>query len=149
MAGVSPYTSSFDLAETCVFGKQSLGPFLCDLVSQAPLIPKLRGQLPATMPDEDMIVKAIWENIAYDISATTTKVGFDSVKVGYTQPEAQTITITNDGNVPVTLTAPTSENYAISLDKTTLAVGGTAILTIQPEEGKKKRAAAVKRILLL
>ena len=29
-AGVSPYTSSFDFAETCVFGKQSLGPFLCD-----------------------------------------------------------------------------------------------------------------------
>ena len=30
-AGVSPYTSSFDLAETCVFAKQSLGPFLCNL----------------------------------------------------------------------------------------------------------------------
>src|SRR6185312_15601138 len=27
--GVSPYTSSFDFAETCVFGKQSLGPFHC------------------------------------------------------------------------------------------------------------------------
>ena len=43
-AGVSPYTSSFDLAETCVFGKQSLGPFHCGLFSEAPLIPKLRGQ---------------------------------------------------------------------------------------------------------
>ena len=29
-AGVSPYTSSFDLAQTCVFDKQSLGPILCD-----------------------------------------------------------------------------------------------------------------------
>ena len=28
-AGVSPYTSSFDLAETCVFGKQSLQPSHC------------------------------------------------------------------------------------------------------------------------
>ena len=28
-AGVSPYTSSFDLAETCVFDKQSLGPIIC------------------------------------------------------------------------------------------------------------------------
>ena len=28
-AGVSPYTSSFDLAETCVFGKQSLGSIHC------------------------------------------------------------------------------------------------------------------------
>ena len=28
-AGVSSYTSSFDFAETCVFVKQLLGPFLC------------------------------------------------------------------------------------------------------------------------
>ena len=28
-AGVSPYTSSFDFAQTCVFDKQSPGPILC------------------------------------------------------------------------------------------------------------------------
>ncbi len=44
-AGVSPYTSSFDLAETCVFDKQSPGPILCGSIARAPLIPKLRGQL--------------------------------------------------------------------------------------------------------
>ena len=43
-AGVSPYTSSFDLAETCVFDKQSPGPILCGHIAVAPLIPKLRGQ---------------------------------------------------------------------------------------------------------
>ena len=43
-AGVSPYTSSFDLAETCVFDKQLPGPIHCGSVSRAPLIPKLRGQ---------------------------------------------------------------------------------------------------------
>ena len=43
-AGVSPYTSPFGFAETCVFDKQSPGPFHCDLLSQAPLLPKLRGQ---------------------------------------------------------------------------------------------------------
>ena len=42
-AGVSPYTSPFGFAETCVFDKQSLGPFLCDQFSLAPLLPKLRG----------------------------------------------------------------------------------------------------------
>ena len=31
-AGVSSYTSSFDLAETCVFVKQLLGPFHCGLL---------------------------------------------------------------------------------------------------------------------
>ena len=42
-AGVSPYTSSFDFAETCVFGKQLLGPLYCDRIAAAPLLPKLRG----------------------------------------------------------------------------------------------------------
>ena len=42
-AGVSSYTSSFDFAETYVFVKQLLGPFHCDQLSLAPLIPKLRG----------------------------------------------------------------------------------------------------------
>ena len=40
-AGVSSYTSSCDFAETCVFGKQSLGPLLCGL--SALLLPKLRS----------------------------------------------------------------------------------------------------------
>jgi hypothetical protein len=30
-AGVSPYTSPYGFAETCVFVKQSVGPFRCDL----------------------------------------------------------------------------------------------------------------------
>ena len=51
-AGVSPYTSSYDFAETCVFGKQSLGPFHCGPLELEPakgfhstgasLLPKLR-----------------------------------------------------------------------------------------------------------
>ena len=44
-AGVSPYTSPFGFAETCVFVKQSPGPFHCDLLSEAPLLPKLRGHI--------------------------------------------------------------------------------------------------------
>ena len=46
-AGVSSYTSFYKLAETCVFIKQSLPPFLCQLLGVAPkkspLLPKLRG----------------------------------------------------------------------------------------------------------
>ena len=48
-AGVSSYTSSFDLAQTCVFGKQLLGPFLCGCISAAPLLPKLRVNLPSSL----------------------------------------------------------------------------------------------------
>jgi hypothetical protein len=42
-AGVSTYTSARAFADTCVFVKQSLGPFLCGHISVAPLLPKLRG----------------------------------------------------------------------------------------------------------
>ena len=42
-AGVSLYTSSYDFAQTCVFGKQSIGPFLCGLF-------KLQGVHPFTLP---------------------------------------------------------------------------------------------------
>jgi hypothetical protein len=42
-AGFRLYTSSFELAESCVFAKQSLRPILCGHPKVAPLIPKLRG----------------------------------------------------------------------------------------------------------
>ena len=42
-AGVTPYTSACAFAESCVFGKQSLGPFYCGSISGAPLLPRLRG----------------------------------------------------------------------------------------------------------
>ena len=53
-AGVSPYTSPYGLAETCVFVKQSPEPTLCDpralteqvrSRSRVLLLPKLRSQL--------------------------------------------------------------------------------------------------------
>ena len=52
-AGVRPYTSPYGFAESCVFDKQSLGPFRCGRrqllprglsPAAAPLLPKLRGQ---------------------------------------------------------------------------------------------------------
>ena len=61
-AGVSPYTSSFDLAQTCVFDKQLLGPILCGPLSWAPLIANLRGQfaefLNNTSPDRLRILSS-------------------------------------------------------------------------------------------
>ena len=42
-AGVSPYTSACALAETCVFGKQSLEPFSCDPLTPLSKREQLRG----------------------------------------------------------------------------------------------------------
>ena len=41
---VTPYTSSCDFAESCVFAKQSVDAINCDPPRGAPLIPKIRGQ---------------------------------------------------------------------------------------------------------
>ena len=49
-AGVSSYTSSFDLAETCVFVKQLLGTILCDwLLHQHPLFRSYGVSLPSSL----------------------------------------------------------------------------------------------------
>ena len=48
-AGVSPYTSSYEFAETCDFVNQSPEPFHCDppklAPQRVPLLPKLRGHV--------------------------------------------------------------------------------------------------------
>ena len=75
--------------------------------------------------------------IKYDISVTPAKVGFDSVKVGYTQPEAQTVTIKNAGNVLVTIKEPTYENFDV-IDfpaNAEIAEGKELTFKIQPKAG--------------
>ena len=49
-AGVTPYTSSFDLAESCVFAKQLPGPILCDSpYSEHPLFRSYGVNLPSSL----------------------------------------------------------------------------------------------------
>ena len=49
-AGVSPYTSSFDLAQTCVFAKQLPGPILCgSLLHEHPLSRSYGVNLPSSL----------------------------------------------------------------------------------------------------
>ena len=48
-AGVSPYTSSYDLAETCVFDKQSPGPIRCGLKIRHPFSRSYGVILPSSL----------------------------------------------------------------------------------------------------
>jgi len=69
---------------------------------------------------------------------SATDVGFDSVKVGYTQPDAKKITVTNTGDVDVVLLQPTVENYIVTGftdEKLTILAGNSAEFSIMPEEG--------------
>ncbi|GBU24206.1 hypothetical protein R83H12_00834 [Fibrobacteria bacterium R8-3-H12] len=69
----------------------------------------------------------------YSINASAlTHFGF--LATPYTQPAAQTVTITNDGATTITLTQPTSTNFTIgTLSTTSLAVGATATFTVRPK----------------
>jgi hypothetical protein len=43
-AGIIPYTSSFELAENCVFSKQSVGPLHCGQPKLALLLANVRSE---------------------------------------------------------------------------------------------------------
>lgn len=73
----------------------------------------------------------------YDISADTKSLDFGTVTEGYEAPAEQTVTITNDGNQPQTLTQPVSTNsFEVgTLSKTKLPVGETVTFTVRPKAG--------------
>ena len=73
----------------------------------------------------------------YSISADTESLNFGSVYVGYAQPAAKTVTITNTGNQSLTLTQPasTSSFEVGTLTDTALAAGEKATFTVQPKAG--------------
>lgn len=62
-------------------------------------------------------------------------INFADAIEGYT-PEVKTITITNEGNQPITLDQPSSTSFDVgTLSKTELNVGETAEFTVQPKTG--------------
>jgi len=73
----------------------------------------------------------------YAISASPTTLPFGSLQSPYTQPAAQTVTITNTGTETVTLnTLPTVANYTLgALSTNSIAAGATATFTVQPNAG--------------
>lgn len=77
----------------------------------------------------------------YSISADTTALDFGSAYTSYTQPAAQTVTITNNGNQQVTVTLPTANDFIITAGtgftngSASIEPSGTATFTVQPKAG--------------
>ena len=73
----------------------------------------------------------------YSITSDIMALDFGSTYIGYTQPTAQTVTITNTGNRPQTLDQPTSTtNFVVgTLSKMELAAGEGTTFTVQPKAG--------------
>ena len=72
----------------------------------------------------------------YSITANPLKLDFGTLTEGYT-PASQTVTITNNGNQPLTLSEPAStEHFEVgNLSTFTLPANGTATFTVQPKAG--------------
>lgn len=72
----------------------------------------------------------------YSITAEPLKLDFGTLTEGYT-PASQTVTITNNGNQPLTLNQPVStEHFEVgNLSTLTLPANGTATFTVQPKAG--------------
>lgn len=75
------------------------------------------------------------------ITASPTSLSFGTVKEGYEQPAAQTVTVKNISGSTVTLSQPSSSNFIIgSLSRTSLSSGSSVTFTVQPKAGLKAGA---------
>lgn len=72
----------------------------------------------------------------YSITAEPLKLDFGTLTEGYT-PASQMVTITNNGNQPLTLNQPASTGHfeVGNLSTLTLPANGTATFTVQPKAG--------------
>jgi formylglycine-generating enzyme required for sulfatase activity len=96
-----------------------------------------------TMPDSAVTITALFEELPPNTpNLSLSPVHFDTVTVGYVQPAAQTVTITNTGTGPATVSgiALSGANAAsFTLNNTSIttiaANGGTESFTVQPNAG--------------
>ena len=78
----------------------------------------------------------------YEASVSPETVTFEGLRVGYEQPEAQTVTVTNTGNQSLTLELPSLADYEIQpvdgFDEegvASLDINGKASFTVRPAAG--------------
>lgn len=86
--------------------------------------------------DEKTFTLTIGVAPVYSITAEPLKLDFGTLTEGYT-PASQTVTITNNGNQPLTLNQPASTGHfeVGNLSTLTLPANGTATFTVQPKAG--------------
>lgn len=83
--------------------------------------------------EEDTVLYPYWVQNIYGIEVSANELYFGEVCEGYTTPAEQSISITNTGNIAVTLTAVLPVNYTISVNGSlVLAAGETRVLGVQP-----------------
>ncbi len=83
---------------------------------------------------EDTVLYPVWVKDVYSVETSINAADFGSVCVGYVTPAALTLTITNNSNVEIEYTLPTSVNYSIKASGSLkLKEGASVNVMIQPK----------------
>ncbi len=78
----------------------------------------------------------VWQKAVLSVSCDNTKFTFGSLCVDYITPDAQMMTITNNGNSAIKVTIPVSTAFNVVADDTVIAPsGGTLTVSVQPKAG--------------
>ncbi len=85
----------------------------------------------------DVTYVPTWQQVVIDADVEISGTSFGSVCEDYSAPAAETITITNTGNLTLNYTLPTSDSYNLSIvsGKLALEPGATVVISVQPKVG--------------
>lgn len=103
----------------------------------APLADESAENTSFTMPAGNVTVKATFDTVTNNtITTSPATLDFGSKTVNYAAPDAQTVTITNTCNSPITGYAVSgSTNFDVTYASSAIPVGGNATFTVQPQIG--------------
>ncbi len=83
--------------------------------------------------NEDTVLYPYWVENVYGLEIDKNELYFGDFCKGYTTPDAQQFTITNTGNIALTISVTTPSNYVISSSGTfVLSVGASKTYQVQP-----------------
>ena len=86
---------------------------------------------------EDMDFYPVWRLNIYGASVQPTDVNLGKLCTGYGEQEGEDITITNEGNVPLTFTLPTSSAFEFTVKQGSLTIneGESVVINVKPVAG--------------
>ncbi len=82
----------------------------------------------------DITFYPVWQEVVYDVKHDAVSFNFGDTCIDYSAPAAQSFTITNNSNAPVTLTLPQNPAYKVTASgNLKLDIGSSVVISIQPE----------------
>ena len=85
---------------------------------------------------EDIVFYPAWLKNIYKLDVSVDKINFGDKCIDYAAFNETAVVVTNNGNIPTTISVETLSNYEVSLKTPiTIAVGSSYTINIKPKEG--------------